>query len=57
LDERDATDRLFAKLGEGGTVTTPLAIQPWGGYYGKLTDRFGVQWMLECPDQKLHTEL
>jgi PhnB protein len=53
----DATDSLFAKLGEGGTVTTPLAIQPWGGYYGKLTDRFGVQWMLECPDQKLHTGL
>jgi len=25
-----------------------LGIQPWGDYYGKLTDRFGVQWMLNC---------
>ena len=49
MDDRAATDRLFARLAEGGTVTTPLAIQPWGDYYGKLTDRFGVQWMLDCP--------
>ncbi|MGO7609607.1 VOC family protein, partial [Rhizobium ruizarguesonis] len=24
------------------------AVQPWGIYYGKLTYRFGVQWMLDC---------
>lgn len=48
-DSREETDRIFASLGEGGTVTTPLAAQPWGGYYGKLTDRFGVQWMIEYP--------
>ncbi len=23
-------------------------VQPWGGYFGKLTDRFGVQWMFNC---------
>ncbi len=51
MDDRVVTDRLFARLAEGGTVTTPLAIQPWGDYYGKLTDRFGVQWMLDCPMQ------
>jgi PhnB protein len=48
MDDRDSTDRLFARLAEGGRVTTPLAVQPWGSYYGKLTDRFGVQWMLDC---------
>jgi PhnB protein len=48
-DDQASTDRLFARLAEGGTVTTPLALQPWGDYYGKLTDRFGVQWMLNCP--------
>ena len=31
----------------GGRITTPLGIQPWGSYYGKLTDKFGVQWMLD----------
>lgn len=48
MDDREHTDRLFAQLGEGGRVTTPLGIQPWGAYYGKLTDRFGVQWMVNC---------
>ncbi len=49
LDDRAQTDSLFERLGAGGTVTTPLKVQPWGGYYGKLTDRFGVQWMIEYP--------
>lgn len=48
LADRGITARLFARLAEGGRITTPLATQPWGSYYGKLTDRFGVQWMLDC---------
>jgi PhnB protein len=47
-DSRDQTNQLFDRLGQGGQVTTPLAVQPWGDYFGKLTDRFGVQWMLNC---------
>jgi len=46
MDDRESTTTLFGKLAAGGVVTTPLGIQPWGDYYGKLTDRFGVQWML-----------
>jgi PhnB protein len=49
MDDRQGTDRLFGRLAEGGVVTTPLGMQPWGDYYGKLTDRFGVQWMLNFP--------
>ncbi|RJF78242.1 VOC family protein [Azospirillum cavernae] len=48
MDDRAQTNDLFAKLAAGGEVTTPLAMQPWGSYYGKLTDRYGVQWMLDC---------
>jgi PhnB protein len=48
LSDREQTSKLFARLGQGGTITTPLGMQPWGDYYGKLTDRFGVQWMLNC---------
>lgn len=48
LDDRDETQRLFALLSEGGKVTTPLGMQSWGDYYGKFTDQFGVQWMLNC---------
>jgi PhnB protein len=47
-DNRDQTRHLFEHLAVEGQVTTPLGMQPWGAYYGKLTDRFGVQWMLNC---------
>src|SRR4051812_2432637 len=45
LTDAEQTRGLFERLAVGGRVTTPLAVQPWGDYYGKLTDRFGVQWM------------
>ncbi|SDO29694.1 PhnB protein [Rhodoferax sp. OV413] len=48
LDDRAQTQLLFTRLAVGGQVTTPLDVQPWGDYYGKLTDRFGVQWMFNC---------
>lgn len=48
LEDRGQTELLFARLAEGGQVTTPLAVQPWNDYYGKVTDKFGVQWMLNC---------
>jgi PhnB protein len=48
MDDRSQTERLFRRLAEGGTITTPLGVQAWGDFYGKLTDRFGVQWMLNC---------
>jgi PhnB protein len=44
----DQTQQLFARLSEGGTVTTALDTQVWGDTFGKLTDKFGVQWMLNC---------
>ena len=48
LRDREQTRRLFEQMAQGGRVTTALGIQPWGDYYGKLTDRFGVQWMFNC---------
>jgi PhnB protein len=48
MHDKDQTQQLFELLGKAGTITTPLGIQPWGDYYGKLTDQFGVQWMLNC---------
>ncbi|HEU5038685.1 MAG TPA: VOC family protein [Nocardioides sp.] len=43
----DATLRgWFEKLAEGGTVTVPLEKAPWGDSFGMLTDRYGVDWMV-----------
>jgi len=43
--EADA-DRAFAALSEGGTVTMPLSKTFWSKKFGMLTDRFGIQWMV-----------
>jgi PhnB protein len=45
-DSRDEADRLFAALSEGGKVTMPLEDQFWDSYFGALTDRFGINWMV-----------
>jgi PhnB protein len=47
-DTRAETDELFRKLSEGGKVGMPLMEMFWGGYFGSLTDKFGVQWMFNC---------
>jgi PhnB protein len=47
-DTRSETDRLFAALADGGSVEMPLQEMFWGGYFGSLTDRFGVRWMFNC---------
>jgi PhnB protein len=39
-------ERVFAALAEGGEVTMPLELAFWGGRFGSLTDRFGIQWMV-----------
>ena len=39
-------ERVFNALAAGGTVSMPLQEQFWGGRFGSLTDRFGVQWMV-----------
>lgn len=51
IDDPTFMRQLFERLADGGNITTPLGIQPWGDFFGKLTDRFGVQWMLDCPAQ------
>jgi PhnB protein len=49
LTDKEQTEQLFRRMAEGGVITTPLGAYPWSNCYGKLTDRFGVQWMLNCP--------
>jgi PhnB protein len=47
-DTRAETDRLFGALSAGGKVEMPLQDMFWGGYFGSLTDRYGVHWMFNC---------
>jgi PhnB protein len=39
-------DRVFAALGEGGTVRMPPTKTFWSPRFGMLTDKFGIGWMV-----------
>lgn len=38
--------RFWDALSEGGSVTMPFDTPPWGGRFGMLRDRFGIDWMI-----------
>lgn len=40
------------KLSEGGTVTMPLDKAPWGDTFGMLTDKFGINWMIDIGEPR-----
>ncbi len=45
-ESREETDNLYTGLASGGKATMPPADMPWGDYWGLLTDKFGIQWMV-----------
>ncbi len=44
-NEKDA-DRIFNALTEGGQIKLAMNKAFWGSYFGMLTDKFGIQWMV-----------
>lgn len=45
-DSEEDASRIFHGLSAGGKVTMPLEKMFWGAYFGALTDKFGIQWMV-----------
>lgn len=35
------------KLSDGATINAPLEKAPWGDTFGMLTDKYGVNWMID----------
>jgi PhnB protein len=46
-DEAEA-HRIYDALSAGGTAEMPLADMFWGAKFGMLTDKFGIDWMINC---------
>ena len=42
---------IFDGLSEGGKVISPLKKEFWGDIYGQLTDKFGIEWMVNISKQ------
>ncbi|HEY0373158.1 MAG TPA: VOC family protein [Amnibacterium sp.] len=45
-EERAELEGYWNGLSAGATVLIPLAASPWGDSFGMLTDRFGVNWLV-----------
>ncbi len=45
-DSKEEAEKLYNGLADGGTMTMPIADAFWGAYFGMLTDKFGVQWLI-----------
>ena len=57
-DDESTLQRYWDGLAADGTVTLPFEVPPWGGRFGMLTDKFGVEWMVNVSgDQPPTSEL
>lgn len=50
-DSREEATKLFNGLSAGGKVEMDLQDMFWGAYYGSLTDKFGIRWMVNYSNQ------
>lgn len=52
-ESREETEKLFSRLAQGGSVTMALNHTFWGDYFGMLTDKFGINWMISFNETNL----
>lgn len=45
-DSEEQAQQLFNALAAGGQVTMPMDHAPWGAFFGVLTDKYGIEWMV-----------
>ncbi|MGH9948357.1 MAG: VOC family protein [Pyrinomonadaceae bacterium] len=48
LNDVDKAKTFFDNLSAGGNVTMPLEKTFWAEAFGMLTDKFGINWMVNC---------
>lgn len=51
-DSVEEVTRIYNGLSEGGKIFMPLNKTFWGAYFGQFTDKFGIQWMVNCELQE-----
>ncbi|HVE81171.1 MAG TPA: VOC family protein [Candidatus Dormibacteraeota bacterium] len=50
--DEEKLSKMFEGLSQGGKVTSPLKKEFWGDTFGTLTDKFGVEWMVNINAEK-----
>jgi PhnB protein len=51
VDSKDEAEKIFNGLGSEGQVKMPLEKTFWGAYFGMLTDKFGINWMVNYDEE------
>lgn len=51
-DNEEELRGYWEKLSEGGKVNMPLEKSPWGDTFGMVTDKFGIDWMVNISGKK-----
>ena len=49
MPEKDKAAKAFAAFSKEGEVTMDFQEVFWGGSFGSVKDKFGVNWMFSCP--------
>ena len=50
-ESKEEGERIFKGLSQGGQVVMPYEKAFWGAYFGMLTDKFGIQWMINYDEK------
>src|SRR5262245_58993284 len=45
-DSKEEANKLFTVLSDGAKIKMPMEQTFWGAYFGVLTDRFGINWLI-----------
>lgn len=48
IDDANRARTVFVALAEDGTITMPIEKTFWAEAFGMLTDKFGINWMVNC---------
>jgi PhnB protein len=46
-ESKEEAETVFNALSVGGAIEAPMDEAPWGGYFGSLRDKYGIEWMIE----------
>jgi PhnB protein len=47
-DNKEEANRLFTELSIDGQIKMAMSQTFWGAYFGIITDKFGINWLINC---------
>jgi len=48
MNDKEEAKELYAKLSSGGRIHHELRNREWDALFARFTDRYGINWMINC---------